>query len=167
MSRHAGKQGGYSLIELIVYLALFSALSITFIYSLLVSMKTYTAAQGYRSVQNNAELALERITREIRGASSISGTACPTGASTLSVSGTDASNTPYSVSFGFSNSAVTLSTNGGSATAVTTSEVVVNSATFCTYAAGDKTAVRTTLSLSPVRNTSTEYAFYSTTLPRE
>lgn len=160
------EQAGYSIFELIIYIALFIVISLVLVRSLLTVMKTYAAAQSYRALQNNGELAMERITRELREGTSVSASSCATTPGTLSISGTDSSGAAHTEAFSVSSGVLQLATNGGSASALTTSEVTVSSLTFCSLTTSVGTGIKTMLTLTTTRGVISSATFYSTILLR-
>ncbi len=66
------RRGGYSLLQTIVYLALFILISVLVTNSLLTLMRVLSAAQVKSDVTNNAAFAIGRMEREIRRAKSVS-----------------------------------------------------------------------------------------------
>ena len=61
----------FSLIEIIVYLAIFGTLSIVLIKSLVVSMSSFAIVHSNKLLQESGLSGMERISREIRGATSV------------------------------------------------------------------------------------------------
>lgn len=159
-------QSGYSIMELVVYIALFVVISLVLIRSLLTVMRTYAAAQSYRALQNSGELAMERITREIREATTASASTCATTPGTLSLSGTDTNGASHSAAFSVSGGTLRLAIDGGSASSLTTSEVTVSSLTFCSFTTAVGTGIKTKLVLTTTKGVITPATFYSTILLR-
>ncbi len=159
-------KSGYSLIELMIYIALFALLSIVLVRSLITVMRTYTTAQTYRALQNNGELAMERITRELRSGTTVTASACGTAPGTLSIASTDASSVAHTNAFAVSNGKVALTTDGGSANNITTSEVSVTYLTFCRFTTTDGTGVKTVLTLQTTSANPVSATFNSTIILR-
>ncbi len=126
-------QNGYSIMELLIYIALFAFLSVVLVRSLITVMKTYATAQSYRALQNNGELIMERITREIRNGTTATTSSCLTTPGTLSIVSTDTNNATHTNSFAVLNSKVQLTTDTDSALNISTDEVSVTSLTFCSF----------------------------------
>ncbi len=164
--RHLTRQSGYSLLELLIYIALFTVISLVLVRSLVTTMRTYAAAQSYRALQNNGELAMERITRELREGTTATTSACATTPGTLSISGTDSTGTAHSAAFSVSSGAVRLAINGGSASNLTTGEVTVSSLTFCSFTTAVGTGIKTKLVLATTKGVIANATFYSTILLR-
>jgi len=62
---------GYSLIEILVYVIIFSVISILVINSLLVITKSFAKSKESRELMSSAVSSMERMTREIRSAQTI------------------------------------------------------------------------------------------------
>ncbi len=160
--RHKQHTAGYSLIELVIYIGLFVGLSFIIIQSFVVVMKTYATAQRYRTLQHTSELVMERITREIREASSVAtaGSIFTTSPGTLALSGEELDGTPYTVSFSVANNMVRITENGVT-TDLSSNEVVVQNLTFWDIA-GAGNAVRVQLTLQTVKPPLINTTFYTT-----
>jgi len=151
-------QSGYSLLELLIYVALFALLSIILVRSLVTVMRTYATAQAYRALQNNGELIMERITREVRAGRSISGVSqCPTTASTITITDSAATTTTFGVSAG-------VVQIGG--IPLSTSEVSVSSLALCSFTTTTGIGVKTKLVLTTTQGFVTSATFYGTTMLR-
>ncbi len=159
-------QKGYSLIELLIYIAIFAVLSIVLVRSLVTVMRTYAAGARYRALQNNGELVMERITRELRAGTSAVTSTCATNPGTLSIASTDASSQNHTNNFVVTSGAVMLATDGGSSNAISTSQVTVTALTFCSFTTPSGAGVKTVLTLRVPGNYPTTASFYSTILLR-
>ena len=123
-------QSGYSLLELVVYIALFIVISIVIINSLITVMKTYSTANGYRRLQSNGELVMERVVREIRQASAVgSSTVYTSNPGILVVQGVDDIGAARTVTFSVVNNAVQINDNGATG-ALSSNEVTTTSLIF-------------------------------------
>ncbi|HWC57511.1 MAG TPA: hypothetical protein VG621_00965 [Candidatus Paceibacterota bacterium] len=158
------RHNGYSLIELVVYIALFILLSLVLIQALVSVMRTYATGARYRALEDNGELVMERITRELRNGSTATTSTCPTTATTITLASTDASGGTHTTIFGLSGGNVTLATDGGSAQAISTSDVTASTLTFCSFTTAVGTGVRVHLVLATTRGTSTTSAAFSSTI---
>lgn len=65
------KKNGYSIVEILVYLAIFTALSILVINSFIVVLGSFSATRTNRDLLESGSTAMERISREIRQAESV------------------------------------------------------------------------------------------------
>jgi hypothetical protein len=164
--RSISSEGGYSMMELVVYIALFVLISVVLINALTTVMRTYASAVRYRTVQNNGNLVMERITRELREGKSATTSACATTPGTVSIASIDAASVAHTNTFSVANGTVQLTTDGGAATNLSTSEVTVTSLTFCPITLAAGSAVKTTLVLTTTGNTPYSTTFYSTIVLR-
>jgi Tfp pilus assembly protein PilW len=160
-------QQGYSLIELVIYIALFTMISIILVRSLLEVMSTYATAQGYRRLQNNGELIMERITREVRDASDITASSIlGTNPGTLALTGTDSDENDTAVTFSVSNNAVQINDNGDVGN-LSTSEVAVTSLIFRSITTAVGEGVKVELTLTTTNGYIVSSSFYSTIMIRD
>ncbi len=145
---------GFSLIETIIYIALFVGLSALLIDSLILMSKAYTESRASREVLSSAEVSIERIEREVQGATSVDGTFsvfdAPNGA--LSLKGVDTSGVADTVVFSLSNGEIMVSKNGGAATPITDPHVSVDSLVFRDIVAGSAQAVRVEATFRSLRS---------------
>ena len=154
--------------EFIMYIAIFSLLSMGIVSSLVVSMKLYTVAQANHTLQSNGELALERMIREIRSLDAIT-----VGSSTfgshpgiLALSGEDTSGNPRTVSFSVSNGSLVMYENGVLVGSLTGPNVVVTNLVFNRITTGVGEAVKLELSLRTNRAFVSSTSFNSTIILR-
>lgn len=159
---------GYSIIELLVYIALFVTISLVVMQSLLFILKTYATARAYRTLQQNGELVMERLTREIRQASSFAPAASVLASSpgTLALSGEEANATPYTASIGVSNGIVEF-TKTGVTGPLSSNEVIVNELIFWHIDTVTEDAMRVQLVLSTTRQPVVTSTFNTTVILRE
>lgn len=160
------KQQGYSLIELVIYIALFALISVVIVNALIMVMRTYASAQGYRRLQTNGELIMERVVREIRDASVVSGNSVyGVNSGTLSLSGTDSSGTAHTAVFSVSNGALVLNENGTSAN-LSTSEVVVSTFIVRHITTTNGEGIKVELTLATTNGHIVSVPFYATAMLR-
>lgn len=159
---------GYSLIELVIYIALFVTISLVVMQSLIAITKTYAAARAYRTLQQNGELVMERLTREVRQASSIStaGSVLASSPGVLALGGEEADTTPYTLSVGVVNDIVTLTKNT-TATPLSSDEVSVDELIFWHIDTLTEDSIRVQLTLSTTRAPVVTSTFNTTIVLRE
>ncbi len=148
---------GYSLIEIVVYIAIFSLLSIAVINSLIVTMKSFSASRTNRDLQENGFSAMERMSREVRGAISVS--AITTGAiggakGDITLNTTDQSGTAKTVRFTVSGNALQLYENGSLSGNLTGGNSQVTDLVFNQITIGTETAIKITISIKDLRSPS-------------
>jgi Tfp pilus assembly protein PilW len=160
------QQQGYSLIELVIYIALFALISVVIMNALVTVMRTYASAQGYRRLQTNGELIMERVVREVRDASTVAGgSVYGAHPGTLSLSGTDTGGAPRTAVFSVINGALVLSENGTSAN-LSTSEVTVNTFIVRHITTTNGEGVRIELGLTTTNGHIVSAPFYATAMLR-
>jgi Tfp pilus assembly protein PilW len=159
---------GYSMVELLVYITLFILISVVVTQSLLFVMKTYANARSFRTLQQNSELVMERLTREIRQSDTISVAGSVFGSSpgTLTITGSDVSNVPYTDVFSVVGGAVQLSVNGV-ASNLSSGEVSVSNLTFWNITTTGSKAIRVQLTLTTINKPIVTKTFYTTVIMRE
>ena len=159
------KQSGYSLLELVIYIGLFAVIAVVIIRSLVVTMKTYANAQSYRRLQNNGELVMERIVREVRASESVSSGTYNThpGALTLSQ---NTSGVEESVGFSVANNKVQVTVEGVTTT-LSTDQVQVSNLVFRSFVTPHSSGIKTELTLTTTSAPIVSATFYSTTLLRK
>lgn len=108
------QQKGYSVVELIIYLALFAILSIAIINALIIAMKSFAEVKTMRALASTASLTMERMSREIRGAQSIdtAGSTFDASPGVLSLNTLDGSGAARTVVFDVASGALRLKENG-------------------------------------------------------
>jgi len=159
---------GYSIIELLVYIALFVLISLVVVKSLIYMMKTYSDARSFRTVQQNGELVMERLTREIRQANTVSvaGSAFGSSPGTLSLSGKDNSNAPYTAVASLVNGVAQLTINGVSSS-LSSDEVSISNLTFWNITTATSNAIKLQLTLTTTNAPVVTKSFYTTVVLRE
>ena len=153
MQKRTRTTGGFSLIETIVYIALFVGLAALLIDSLIVMSKAYGESRASRDVLESSEVSLERVVREVRDASSIDGTMSrfdvANGALALKgiVNGSD-----RNVTFSLSGGQLFVSVNGDSAVPLSDPHVSVDSLVFRQVVAGPAQSVRVEATFRSLRS---------------
>ena len=64
---------GYTIIETVVYIALFAVLSLAFTQTMITIMRSYTQVEGNRDILEASHVVMERVGREIRAADAATG----------------------------------------------------------------------------------------------
>jgi type II secretory pathway pseudopilin PulG len=166
MKKHRSTTGGYTLIELIVYISLFVALSLLLVQSLITAMRVYAASEGTRAIAANADLALDRITREVRGAAAIAGgSVFGANPGTVELSGKDANGAARTVRFFVQDGVFEISENGATS-ALTTTDVRVTNFTAYQLTGAATAGVRVILTLESAGGSAQSATFYTSTLTR-
>ncbi len=155
---------GFSLVEMLVYIAVMVSVSLAGVLTYLSLNSGLVRNATERSVNHAAQVALERITRDIRGAVTVN-----TGLSTLGTTPgvltltNNATTTTYSISGG----ALSLTVNGVSLGALTGSGVTINDFVVNRYVGTSTELVRVKLTLSAVtKAASTTRTYYTSAVLR-
>ena len=156
---------GYSLIELLVYLSIFSILCLVIIKSLVTSMTVYSQSQSYRKIQAQGELVMERMTRELREATSVTGGSFDTNPGSITLTGKDLSGNPDTVAFSVVSNQIQISVNGVTST-LTGGQVASNSLIFRKVTTSNGSAIRVELQLQTVTGYKITVPFNTTVLLR-
>ncbi|OGZ08683.1 MAG: hypothetical protein A3D65_01225 [Candidatus Lloydbacteria bacterium RIFCSPHIGHO2_02_FULL_50_13] len=95
------RKGAFSLVEIIVYIALFSVLSVVITRALISSAQIFNQLRIARDINDSAISVMERLTREIRNANSVnlSKSDFSTSPSRLVLNTTDALSAPITIEF--------------------------------------------------------------------
>jgi len=104
------KKNGYSVVEILVYLAIFAALSILVINSFIVVLGSFSATRTNRDLLESGSTAMERISREIRQAESIDvvNSVFNSSPGALQLNSTNSDGTPTIIEFRIVNGALNL-----------------------------------------------------------
>lgn len=157
---------GYSLLEMIIYIAILALLLVVII-SLTISITV--SARGIKAsklVENSGIFALERIVRETRLASTVNGTSVfGTNPGTLSLT---TGTTTRTVDFYVSSGQIYVRENGVVQGALTEASTTVTNLTFNLITSSSSQAVKTTITIqSGSGSTLKQKSFYATTILRE
>lgn len=108
------KNSGFSLVEILVYIAVFAVLAVVVINSYATVVASFNETQTNRDLQESGNTVMERISREIRQASSVTVANSTLGSSPgiLEMASTDYSGTAQTVKFTLASGAVNLYING-------------------------------------------------------
>lgn len=151
--RHQSLKKGYGLIEVVIYTAILSALTLFVANTVLLSFSTLKSARINRRMALSAETALERIIREARMASSVD--------EALSVLGSDPAtlvlnsvvsaenNAPSSKSFFVSGGRLALRESGGEIKFLTAPKISVSSFRVSKTESVHSQTVKINLNLKP------------------
>ncbi len=148
-------EGGYSFVEIIVYMMLFITLSTVLISCLIGMTKSYRVMRSTNDLLDSAHVSMERVTREIRGATSIDLTTSvfATNPGVLKLNATDVSGAPKTVVFDTVSGALEMTDSSyGAATDLTGESVSVTSLIFRKIVSAHGSAVRVEMTLHSLRS---------------
>jgi hypothetical protein len=156
---------GYSLVELVIYVAILSIISLLIISTVLSFTSGYRSILALRIVDHSAVDIMERITRDIRSAkqvdsiNSVFGTNSGVLIITSTINGSDAIEKFY-----LQNDVVKLDINGNYFGPLSISNSIINSLVFTKMDSGISTAIKIDLTVSAVVGTVTESETYHSTV---
>ncbi|MDP6387975.1 MAG: type II secretion system protein [Candidatus Pacebacteria bacterium] len=153
------KKAGFSLIELLVYIAIIAAMMTLVINILLSSSKSYNDLKLSRNINNSAITSLERMTREIKASDyiDISNSVFDANPGRLTVK-----NATTTSEFYLDGNTLKVKENGIHAGALTHNEASVDNLVFRTADNGTSKGVKIEMTLSSsYRNLSKTKKFYS------
>ncbi|MEK7661874.1 MAG: prepilin-type N-terminal cleavage/methylation domain-containing protein [Patescibacteria group bacterium] len=108
------KNGGYTLLELIVYVSVVALLAVISVQSTLSLTRTFSEAKSYGDIRESGTASLERIIKEIRFASSVNlpNTTLNSNPGRLTLNTTDELGNPKTVEFYVSDNSLRLIDGG-------------------------------------------------------
>jgi type II secretory pathway pseudopilin PulG len=108
------KKNGYSIVEILVYLAIFTSLSVLVINSFITILATFDMTRSNRDLLESGATAMERISREIRQAESVDVPNSTLGSTPgiLELDSTNSGGTPVAIRFVTSSGALNLYEEG-------------------------------------------------------
>ena len=158
---------GYTLMELVVYVAVFALLSVVVVNAILSVAGTFLVIRAERNVNTTANTALERVVRETRLAIGVDTFASTFGAhpGRLTLNTTDTNGIAATVEFYIENGTLKVRENGVDAGALTPSTVAIDTFIMRFITVGSVQAVKIELTLHDTRG-GTARSFYNTALLR-
>ncbi len=152
-SDRTGEQG-YSLVETIIYVALFVALSALLIDSLIVMGKAYTESRASRDILVSAQTAVDRVMRDVRSAKDVDVLTSylddTPGIIVLDETADDG--TAFTERFALEDGRVMLSVGGSAEIPLTGPHVTVDSLVFRDIGSGASEGVRMEMTLHSLRS---------------
>lgn len=160
---------GFSLVEMLIYIFILVLLLSVIMNIVISSINSGRVIKVSRDIEDSALLSLERISREVRQASSVDLDSSVLGSSPgiLVLEGLDINDNPRTVEFYLSSGSLFLKENGVELGALTQAEVEVTDLTFHLFSGPNSQGIRTEITLES--GTSTSFSsdnFYSSTLLR-
>lgn len=168
--RHNGNRTkGFSLLEVVVYVSLFSTLSVVAMGSLLAMIKSFNALRISRDINDSSVTIMERLTRDIKSATSIdmAGSTFAATPGRLTLNTRNASGTPLTVEYYVATSTIRIKENGVDVGSLMSSKTKVEGLVFYLINQGSTVAVKTELHLTSSRGSATDVDhFYDTSILR-
>lgn len=168
MSFHK-KQSGFTLVEMIIYIAFFALLSTLAVEATLVVMKSFYTLRLTQSVNQSATVALERLSREIRNAYDIDVTQSTFGTNPgrLMLNTKDASGANTTMEFYVAGGQLGLREGGVDKGALVTKSVILTNLVFRSIATPNSKAIKIEATLQDSRSVMTQTVkFYDTIVLR-
>ena len=168
--RHSARRG-FTLVEMIIYVAFFAMLSIIAVNGTIVAMKSFYSLRLNQSINESATVALERMSREIRNAYDIDltqSTLAPTSPGRLTLKTKDASGTDTTVEFYVDGaSQLNLKVGGVDNGPLVTKNVTLTNLVFWTITTTNSKAIKIEMTLHDSRAASAKSSkFYDTIVLR-
>ncbi|MCC6323275.1 hypothetical protein IT400_00605 [Candidatus Nomurabacteria bacterium] len=111
--KNVNLKSGYSIIEIIIYVAVFAIISIIVANAFVVLLSFFNQSRTNHDLLQNGNTALERMSHEIRIASAVKGTSVfNTSPGTLELDSLDSGGTAQVIKFSVSNGALNISKDG-------------------------------------------------------
>jgi type II secretion system protein J len=167
--KNISKKNGYSLVEMIVYLAIFSIVSIAVINSFIVVMSSFSVTRTNRDLLESGSSAMERISREIRQAVNIDIANSTLGTSTgiLQLNSTDSGGDPVIIKFSVTNGALNIYQGGVLTGSLLGQNIIVTNLIFRRIDTTLGEAVKVEMSLQDINSKTLRIEkFYSTIILR-
>ena len=161
------KNKGYSLIEIVVYLAIFSALSVLVINSFIVILGSFNTTRANRDLLQSGSKTMERLSREIRQAESVDLVNSTLGSSpgVLQLNSRDSAGTAMTVRFAIASGNLNLYENGTLVDNLVTENISPTSLIFRRITTTNGDAVKIELTVQDTSSSKTEN-FYNTVILR-
>jgi len=149
---HSKRNKGISLIEMIVYVAILSAVFVLVINTLLIVTRSYRSIKLVNDLNNSASISLERLTREIKLANSVNTTLSVLNSTStpgrLVLNTVDEFEAPLVLDFYVDNGLLKLDKNSASFGVLTRDNVLVTGLIFRHTTASTSEAVKIEMELT-------------------
>jgi prepilin-type N-terminal cleavage/methylation domain-containing protein len=160
---------GFSLIEIIIYVAIFALLAGVVIDSFVVVMGSFSETRTYRDLQESGTTSMERMAREIRQAKSYStsNSVFDVSPGTLELNYTDSSNVDHTVKFIYENYALNMYKDNLFSASLLNQNILPSSLIFRKFTTSAGSAIKIELTLQDNRGGAHKTAsFYNTVILR-
>lgn len=155
---------GFTLVESIIYVAILTVFSVLILNVILLFGKSWSVVKANKNVNVSAVTAFERMTRDIRSATSVAGSSVlSTTPGSLDINVKDQSGAPVVQSFYVNNGKLFTQIGSGVAEQLTLASVTVQSLTFYKTLLINAEAVKTVMVLTSVEGDKTETRTIETT----
>lgn len=155
------KNGGYSIVELIFYVALFSFVSLAVINSILTMTKSFKETGTYAEVMKGGDI-MERISREVRRATGVASISV----NDLKINTKNDAGVAKTMEFILDNSNVQLFENDVFTGNLNTDNLTISALTFSQIITTKGMAIKITLTVNSKSKIDSSESFYSTIVLR-
>lgn len=162
-------RGGFTIIEITVYVGLFSLLSVIIINTMWSTIRISNELRVSRDINDSAVVVMERLTRDIRNATQIdlAYSAFATSPGRLTLQTVTASGTAMTIEYFVASSTLRIKENGIDKGSLLSTRSQIDGLVFYYISRGATTAIKTELHIKSVRGASTNLDhFYNTTILR-
>ncbi len=166
---HTRNTGGYSVIEIIIYVAIFAMLSIAVIHSFVTVSSSFGATRVNRNLLEAGSTIMERLTREIRQSTSIDVTSSTLGSSpsVLQMNTLAEDGTPTTVKFIIESGVIDMYTGGALIGSLHSNRISIPTLIFRKISTTESEAVKIELTLQDATGKSVRTeSFYDTVVLR-
>lgn len=163
------KKSGFTLVEMIIYIAFFAVLSVLAIEAIMIVMKSFYTLRLTQNINQSATTALERMSREVRNAYDIdtAGSTFTTNPGHLTLRTKDSGGANTTVEFYVSNGQVGIKEGGVDKGSLMTKSTTVTNLVFRQITTTNSKAIKIEMSLHDAHGLLTRDAvFYDTILLR-
>ncbi len=145
---------GFSLIEILIYVSLFSAMSVASMNSLFEVIKAFNDLRVSRDINDSSVQIMERMTRDIKSATAVdlANSTFNISPGRLTLSTVTASGTPLTVEYYVANSTIGIKENGVDKGSLMSAKTTVDALVFRYMNTGSSVGVKVELHLSSSRN---------------
>lgn len=162
----SSRRTGYTLVEMIIYVAVLSLLSSVLFASVMMVIQSFTRARAVRDLAESGRGTMERITREVRRATAINdaGSVFANPAGQLQLSTTNEAGGATTLTLAKNGDDLTIQEGTGSPINLLSGQVAVNGLTFHKWATSTASAIRIDLALTDDRLPGVEPVMFHTTV---
>lgn len=168
-NRSCADKRGFTLVEMIIYVAFFAILSLLALQALLIVMKSFYTLRLTQNINQSASVALERMSREIRNAYDIDETLSTLGSSPgrLTLKTKDSAGNDTTMEFYVANNQIGIKEGGADKGTLMTKNATVDNLVFRKITTLNSQAVKIEMTLRDARGAlQHEVKFYDTIILR-
>ncbi len=169
MNAQIKNQKGFQLVEMIIYIALLVVITMAVVNTTTLILRSYQSVTASRNIQIGGMTALDRMTREIRNATSVDSaqSTLTTSPGQLTINSTDDAGTAETLQFFVSNSLLRVKENGVDSGPLLPSSVTVTNLIFRLIDSGQSNAVKIEMTLQSGSGSALKSSnFYATVVLR-